>query len=418
MAMINRVVTLCCIASFTSAASYSQVRDLYNSLLINYTSNIRPVLDQTKAINVDIDVMLHSINLFDEVSGKLSMSGIFRFSWTDELLQWNPMSANGISSMMFTTSQVWVPNVFIGNGVDQTNIFKPSDSIEISYTREGSASLRFFQIFDVVCQAGMTYYPNDIHTCKIEMAQMTNLDLVNLTSSKGIILTAYYSNLIWNVESTTMENVIVGRQSKAMFYITIGRRPTFIFLTLVLPIIALNYVNLLVFFIPTDSGERISYSITVLLTFTVYLSVYSDKVPPLSLPIGIFSVSMLIKLFTSCLISLSCIVISRISYYQEDYPVPSTLQKLTASFRRNRKIRSSLKTPARQNSTVDVVETMCNTREAETLSRDENRSQPSTPVTVVWKEVVDFLDKLCLVLFTLTSTVETVVCLILIITRH
>ncbi|XP_021357143.1 acetylcholine receptor subunit beta-type unc-29-like [Mizuhopecten yessoensis] len=229
---------------------------------------------------------------------------------------------------------------------------------------------------------------------------------------------AYYPNLIWNVESTTKSNVVAGRLSKAMLYITISRRPTFMFLTLVLPIIALNYMNILVFLIPVESGEKISYAITVLLTFAVYLSVYSEKIPPLSHPVAIFSVSILIKLFTSCLIALCCVVISMISFYQQEHRVPSTVQQLTVCFLRDRRIRGVNKTSTQNDSTMDMVIQYDAAREVGTLCQDEDRLEIPTQVTVGWKEVTIVMDRLCLVLFAVTSTIETTVTVIFMMTRY
>ncbi|XP_069125695.1 5-hydroxytryptamine receptor 3A-like [Argopecten irradians] len=397
--------------SFTTAASHSQVKDLYHSLIANYTSNIRPVLDQSKPVDVTVEIMLHSIKLFDEVSGELSMAGIFTFTWTDELLQWNPMSANDIASMTFTTSQVWVPQVFLTNSVNEARIYKTSDNNEVVYNPNGHALLRAFKIFDVVCQAGILHYPNDIHTCGIDVAPITRVDNINVTSINGLVMKIFNHNLIWNVESTGLSHDTSGIHSKVTFYITLSRRPSFIFLTLILPIIALNYMNILVFLIPAESGEKISYAITVLLTFAVYLSVYSDKIPPLSLPIAVFSASMLIKLCTSCLMALCCIVISKINFYNEDHKVPLSLQRLTACFLRDRKVRCVTNLPPKDQS-VDLV-TEDSEHKTGSLMIDGNLK-----MQVNWKEVSNSMDKFCLVFFAVVSTVETVVSLSLIMFRQ
>ncbi|XP_033749588.1 acetylcholine receptor subunit delta-like [Pecten maximus] len=170
-------------------------------------------------------------------------------------------------------------------------------------------------------------------------------------------------------------------------------------------------MNLLVFLIPAESGEKISYAITVLLTFAVYLSVYSDKIPPLSLPIAVFSVSLLIKLCTSCLIALCCIVISKVIYHDEDRRIPFRMQQLTSCFLRNRKI-GNMKKPSQKDSTTDVG-TQSDEHEAGSLKRDDFLGRK-----VTWKEVADAMDKLCLVFFTVMSTVETVVSLTIIMNRH
>ncbi|XP_069125694.1 neuronal acetylcholine receptor subunit beta-3-like [Argopecten irradians] len=177
-------------------------------------------------------------------------------------------------------------------------------------------------------------------------------------------------------------------------------------------------MNILVFLIPAESGEKISYAITVLLTFAVYLSVYSDKIPPLSLPIPIFSVSLLIKLSSSCLIAFCCIIISKISHYGYDRRVPLRLQQFVACFRRNRKVGGLTKKPSKKekdyeiNCVTDVID-----RETSSLSQEVNLQENLSPMEVGWKDVARLLDRLCLGLFTVSATVETVLSLMLILMR-
>jgi hypothetical protein len=93
-------------------------------------------------------------------------------------------------------------------------------------------------------------------------------------------------------------------------------------------------VNLLVFLIPTDSGERLSYAITVLLAITVFLSSVSEDLPNTSNPMSILSYYLLSNIAISVLICfLSILIVHLNSTKNDSTPIPHWVCKLlTFSF--------------------------------------------------------------------------------------
>ena len=65
--------------------------------------------------------------------------------------------------------------------------------------------------------------------------------------------------------------------------IKINRRHLFYFVIFMLPNILLYILPALVFFIPIESGEKISFSITILLAFVVSFGTTADLLPASSL---------------------------------------------------------------------------------------------------------------------------------------
>ena len=62
------------------------------------------------------------------------------------------------------------------------------------------------------------------------------------------------------------------------------RKPLLIVVNVLLPIAFLSVLNVLVFIIPVDSGQRVSYCITVLLSISVFFTIVSDTLPKSSDP--------------------------------------------------------------------------------------------------------------------------------------
>ena len=68
--------------------------------------------------------------------------------------------------------------------------------------------------------------------------------------------------------------------STVIFQIKIRRKPAVYLLNLLFPTIIISAIGLLSFFIPSESGEKISISVTVLLSLAVFQLVISESLPP------------------------------------------------------------------------------------------------------------------------------------------
>ena len=67
--------------------------------------------------------------------------------------------------------------------------------------------------------------------------------------------------------------------SQIIYSVKLKRRPTYFFLYLIFPVLAIVFLSLLIFKIPPDTGERIGFAVTILLTMGVYLMVISQDLP-------------------------------------------------------------------------------------------------------------------------------------------
>ena len=105
------------------------------------------------------------------------------------------------------------------------------------------------------------------------------------------------------------------------FNITMRRKTLFYTVNLIIPCMGISFLTVLVFYLPSDSGEKVSLSISILLSLTVFFLLLAEIIPPTSLVVSIsqfttqsFIRISLTKLFTPyffwfrfpCLASLCC----------------------------------------------------------------------------------------------------------------
>jgi len=67
--------------------------------------------------------------------------------------------------------------------------------------------------------------------------------------------------------------------SQLIFNVILMRRAEFYVINIVLPILLMSFLNVMVFYLPADAGEKMSYSLTVLLALAVFLTLIADSMP-------------------------------------------------------------------------------------------------------------------------------------------
>ena len=86
------------------------------------------------------------------------------------------------------------------------------------------------------------------------------------------------------------------------FNITIRRRTLSYSVNLIIPCVAINLLTVLVFYLPSDSCEKISLSISILLSLSIFQLLLMELVPSTSTTIPLLSKYLL---FTTVLVSMS-----------------------------------------------------------------------------------------------------------------
>lgn len=122
------------------------------------------------------------------------------------------------------------------------------------------------------------------------------------------------------------------------FRFSFRRRPVFLVITLLLPAILLALLNIAVFILPQDSGERIGLCITMLLSVVVYLTIAQDLLPASVEPrLSSICIVLMVDLMMSGLILLS-VIISCWIFHKPVIKIPKWLQAFTIKCSRKTKI--------------------------------------------------------------------------------
>ncbi|XP_046374276.1 acetylcholine receptor subunit delta-like [Haliotis rufescens] len=105
---------------------------------------------------------------------------------------------------------------------------------------------------------------------------------------------------IFPEDITNIDGGIDGRVIRITFHLK--RRPLFYIFTILLPVVLLYFLNTFVFLLPSESGEKTSMAVSVLLSFQLFLSIIRDSLPENSLTVSLFSLYVSLANFTSVVI--------------------------------------------------------------------------------------------------------------------
>ena len=112
---------------------------------------------------------------------------------------------------------------------------------------------------------------------------------VDIVQSRDFVdMSNYVTNGEWSMVGTELSrNAVVYPIGPAVYpdvtvHVLIRRRILYYMLNIILPCVWLNILSLLAFCLPPDAGEKVTLGITVLLSYSVFMLLVAENMPPTS----------------------------------------------------------------------------------------------------------------------------------------
>jgi hypothetical protein len=130
-------------------------------------------------------------------------------------------------------------------------------------------------------------FPFDVQTCRIKFSSQTQIDgKFRLLPSPTVLLDYYVESDEWDLINATAKE---GYRRTSEFNISVmevdlkvARRTGYYWINLIIPCMLISLLVTAVFAMPSDAGEKISFSVTILLAFTVYQLIVAGTLPKTS----------------------------------------------------------------------------------------------------------------------------------------
>ena len=302
------------------AGNIHDTNAIRDAIFTNYSTDTLPVFDQSDILYINVTFLMRSIIEFNEPKGELTTSIVLVFTWIDTSLKWNAEKYGHSYVIRAKNSDIWTPNVVLSNPGDTMEpIFDPNHRATILHS--GTVFIMGGDDnINTICDADITYFPFDIQKCDIYFSSWEYGSQVQWRfSSPTLDLSIYIENGVWQLLKTEVTTV----PAKVLIIGTVyfKRRSLFYILNFLAPMVILVLLNTMVFLLPAESGERVGFSVTILLSIAVYLTIIAEKLPETSNPTSVLSYILMSYLLQSSLMCIETIGTLRIFHRNALQPV-------------------------------------------------------------------------------------------------
>lgn len=138
------------------------------------------------------------------------------------------------------------------------------------------------------CKVDVSYFAFDVQQCRLTFGSWTHngnqMDLHNALDSAD--LADFVENVEWEVQGMpAKKNIILygccsDPYPDITYTLHLKRRASFYIFNLLIPCMMISFLAPLGFYLPADSGEKVSLGVTVLLALTVFQLLVAETMPP------------------------------------------------------------------------------------------------------------------------------------------
>ena len=332
----------------------------------------------------------------DMTTGKLVAGGYLYVSWTDEQLVWNSSDFNDLARLTISPKDIWTPELVQGGGIEVEHVLAPAWISAL-----GRVTWLIGSSFEGACILDVRKYPFDQHECvfniqpsaydasEIKMNFLTNMSATALFGEHGEWEVIYSkADLALFVEPLSRVPF-----NAYLLSVTLKRRHLFVIVHTSIPYFLLALLNTMIFVVPIRSGERVTFSMTILLAFIFFTSNMSDDLPHNSLKLSYVSICMAALNTATTFGIIMSVIFCRIDA-ESITSVPDWLKRLTFKYLRYRKRqKGSSVTVVQPFETMSAVVDLNNAHSLKRKSIDIVKNAPLDDFEdIQWTHVANMLD--------------------------
>lgn len=296
---LSQLFVVLCLIEFVRPDSHSQ--RLYKDLIGPYSKydyRVRPVQKYIDKLDVRLGLRLTAIADVDERNQILATNFWMRHVWYDGNLQWKPEDYGNITAVSIPAESIWRPDIVLYNNAEGN--YQIVIMTKAMVHSDGKIIWEPPAIYKSYCEIDVEFFPFDQQKCDLKFGTWTydggQVLLRHIDQSDddpvvevGLDLSEYYVNGEWDLMSCRAEwhsNIYPCCEDPYIdvtVNVVIRRKTLYFMINLIIPCVCIAALTSSVFYLPADSGEKVTLCISVLLSLTVFFLLLSDIIPPTSL---------------------------------------------------------------------------------------------------------------------------------------
>ncbi|KAM7430993.1 Neuronal acetylcholine receptor subunit alpha-7 [Porites harrisoni] len=307
---------------------------LMNAILKDYNEKARPILKETDVVKVFIDIALPQLMKVDEKEEVITTNVWMRQFWNDPRLSWKKSEFENISQVIINPKKAWLPDVVLLNSAEEVTDGR-GNAARLVVKYDGNVSWLNPVIFTSSCEIDITFFPLDDQTCDLKFGSWSyNSDFLDVYPRReGADLSSYVENGEWILSDVTSKRSVLeydccdGKFPDVTYRLELRRRTLFYMMNFILPCVLIAVLTLLVFLLPPESGERMSFGVTVLLSFTILLLMLMAKLPATSKVIPLIAVYYACTIIeVSAAMGMACLMLRFYHPTNSSAPIPAWIR--------------------------------------------------------------------------------------------
>ncbi|KAL0967083.1 hypothetical protein UPYG_G00247580 [Umbra pygmaea] len=285
--------------------------DLFKTLFIGYNKWSRPVSNISDVVIVKFGLSIAQLIDVDEKNQMMTTNVWLKQEWNDYKLRWRPSDYDNVTSIRVPSELIWVPDIVLYNNADGE--FAVTHMTKAHLFHNGRVRWVPPAIYKSSCSIDVTFFPFDQQNCKMKFGSWTydkaKIDLERFENT--VDLNNYWESGEWAIinavgtYNTKKYDCCHEIYPDITYFFIIRRLPLFYTINLIIPCLLISCLTVLVFYLPSDCGEKITLCISVLLSLTVFLLLITEIIPSTSLVIPLIGEYLL---FTMIFVTLSIVI--------------------------------------------------------------------------------------------------------------
>ncbi|XP_034554859.1 neuronal acetylcholine receptor subunit alpha-2 [Notolabrus celidotus] len=303
---------LMCRSVLCQDKTYSHAEDdLFKTLFAGYNKWSRPVPNISDVVIVKFGLSIAQLIDVDEKNQMMTTNVWLKQEWNDYKLTWRPSDYDNVTSIRVPSELIWVPDIVLYNNADGEFAVTHMTKAHLFYT--GKVRWVPPAIYKSSCSIDVTFFPFDQQNCKMKFGSWTydkaKIDLEQIENT--VDLNNYWESGEWAIinavgtYNTKKYDCCHEIYPDITYFFIIRRLPLFYTINLIIPCLLISCLTVLVFYLPSDCGEKITLCISVLLSLTVFLLLITEIIPSTSLVIPLIGEYLL---FTMIFVTLSIVI--------------------------------------------------------------------------------------------------------------
>ena len=310
-----------------------RIRNLYRNNLLT-----RPSTKNNQTI-VAIGLGIIEVAGIDPRTQVITLNANFEVRWCDDTLKWDSNellclnNRRNRSKLFFHARDIWTPDIVAINGPGKSAGEVVKYRYPVLVLCSGDVRWPYQEKLYSFCEIDVRNFPFDRQYCSILFqSSIFDSSQFKLRSLYKFVRLYNFIDTEWTITHATIEELDLynphhGRHfSTIKIQIELVRLSRFYIIKIIIPFSIISSLALFSFCVPTDSGEKVTLTVSVLLSLTIYLQMISEYVPKTER--GLCTLTLLSHVtFMFVFFSCVCNIFTVFTYYHEVYTLRNQAPK-------------------------------------------------------------------------------------------